>query len=133
GRDNDGELGVWLVGHLVTDDGDSLAVGLGWAPDVDDALAAQSRIDTDAPIEVAGRYLPSESPELNDVEEGERRALAIGDLLNLWTEPGPVYAGYVVLEQPLGDLDGIHQPPPLRDTSLNWLNVFYAAEWVIFA
>lgn len=133
GRDNDGELGAWLVGHLVTEAGDSLAVGLGWAPDADAALAAESRVATDEPIEVAGRYLPSESPELNDVEEGERRALSIGDLVNIWVDPSPVYAGYVVLEEPIGGLGAIHQPPPLRDNSLNWLNVFYAAEWVIFA
>ena len=133
GRDNDGQLGAWLVGHLVTEAGDSLAVGIGWAPDEDAALAAASEVRSDTPVEISGRYLPSESPELNDVEAGERRALSIAELVNLWADPQPVYAGYVVLEQPLAGLEAIHQPPPLRDTSLNWLNVFYAAEWVIFA
>ncbi|WP_208320376.1 SURF1 family cytochrome oxidase biogenesis protein [Salinibacterium sp. ZJ77] len=133
GRDNDGELGAWLVGHLLTEAGDSLAVGIGWAPDAQQALAAAARVETGKTLELAGRYLPSESPELNDVEAGERRALSVGELVNLWAEPSSPYAGYVVLEKPLGGLDAIHAPPPLRDTSLNWLNVFYAAEWVIFA
>ena len=130
-RENDGETGAWLVAHVVTDDGVSLAVGLGWAPDAAAAADAASRVPET--LEVAGRYLPSESPELNDVEKGERRALSIGELLNLWTEPGPVYAGYVVLSAPTPGLEAIHQPPPFRDTSLNWLNLFYAVEWVIFA
>lgn len=130
-RDNDGELGAWLVAHVVTDEGASLAVGLGWASDAAAASAAQARVPET--LEVAGRYLPSESPELNDAEEGERRVLAIGELINLWADPGPVYAGYVVLAEPTPGLEAIHQPPPIRDTSLNWLNVFYAIEWVIFA
>ncbi|WP_262406178.1 SURF1 family protein [Protaetiibacter sp. SSC-01] len=130
-RENDGELGFWLVAHVRTDDGASLAVGLGWAPDADSAEAAERAVPER--LEVAGRYLPTESPELNDVEDGERRVLSIGELLNLWEEPGPVYAGFVVMAEPTPGLDAIHQPPPERDTSLNWLNVFYAIEWVVFA
>ena len=133
GRDNDGVEGAWLVAHVITDEGVSLAVGLGWAPDADAAEAAEADVAVDVPFAVAGRYLPTESPEVNDVESGERRALSIGELLNLWQEPGPVYAGYVVLADPTPGLDAIHQPPPFRDVSLNWLNLFYAAEWVIFA
>jgi len=130
-RENDGVEGAWLVAHVVTEEGVSLAVGLGWAADADAAVAAEAHVPET--LAVAGRYLPSESPELNDVEKGERRVLAIGELINLWAEPGPVYAGYVVLAEPTPGLEAIHQPPPIRDTSLNWLNVFYAIEWVIFA
>jgi cytochrome oxidase assembly protein ShyY1 len=130
-RENDGVEGAWLVAHVVTEGGDSLAVGLGWAPDADAAHAAEARVPET--LEVAGRYLPSESPELNDVEKGERRGLSIAELLNLWADPGPVYAGYVVLAEPTPGLEAIHQPPPFHDTSLNWLNLFYAVEWVIFA
>ncbi len=130
-RENHGVEGFWLVAHVVTDDGASLAVGLGWAADADAAAAAEDAVPER--LEVAGRYLPTESPELNDVEDGERRVLSIGELINLWEEPGPVYAGFVVLADPTPGLDAIHQPPPIRDTSLNWLNVFYAIEWVVFA
>lgn len=133
GRDNDGVDGAWLVAHVMTDEGVSLAVGLGWAPDAEAAEAATAAVPVDEPFAVAGRYLPTESPEVNDVEAGERRALSIGELVNLWAEPAPVYAGYVVLAEPTPGLDAIHQPPPFRDASLNWLNLFYAAEWVIFA
>jgi surfeit locus 1 family protein len=130
-RENEGQLGAWLVGHVITDDGVSLAVGLGWAADADAAAAAEARVPET--LEVAGRYLPSESPALNETESGERRVLSVAELLNLWADPGPVYAGYVVQAEPTPGLQAIHQPPPIRDVSLNWLNVFYAAEWVIFA
>lgn len=131
-RENeDGELGAWLVAHVVLDEGGSLAVGLGWAPDADAAAFAEAQVPSS--LEIAGRYLPTESPELNDVAAGERRVLSIAELLNLWAEPGPVYAGYVVQATPTPGLEMIHQPPPVHDTSLNWLNLFYAAEWVIFA
>ena len=130
-RENEGETAYWLVAHVVTDAGDSLAVGLGWAPDAASAAAAEARVPET--LAVAGRYLPTESPELNEVETGERRVLSIGELLNLWEQPGPVYAGYVVLAEPTPGLQAIHQPPPIHDTSLNWLNVFYAIEWAIFA
>lgn len=133
GRDNDGPLGAWLVGHARTDAGDSLAVALGWAPDAAAAEAAIAGIPAGEPLELAGRYLPSESPEVNDVEEGERRAMSAAELVNLWAEPGTPYAGYLVLAEPLGGLDAIHSPPPLRGGDINWLNLFYALEWVIFA
>lgn len=133
GRQNHGVTGAWLVAHVVTDGGASLAVGLGWAPDADAAAAAEARVPTGEPFAVAGRYLPTESPEVDDVEAGEQSALSIGRLLNQWADPGPVFAGYVVQSTPTPGLDAIDQPPPFRDVSLNWLNLFYAAEWVIFA
>lgn len=133
GRDNDGSAGAWLVAHLVTDDGASLAVGLGWAPDAAAAEAAEASVPTGEPFAVAGRYLPAESPEEDDLEGGQRRALSIGELVNVWADPGPAYAGYVALAEPTPGLEAIHQPPPMRDASVNWLNLFYAAEWVIFA
>ncbi|QEO09296.1 SURF1 family protein [Protaetiibacter larvae] len=133
GRQNDGVAGAWLVAHVRTEEGASLAVGLGWAPDAAAAAAAESRVPTDGPLDIAGRYLPAESPEVDDVESGEQSALSIGRLLNQWTDPGPVFAGYVVLSTPTPGLEAIVQPPPFRDVSLNWLNLFYAAEWVIFA
>src|SRR5690606_31251662 len=127
-RENDGVEGAWLVAHVVTEEGVSLAVGLGWAADADAAVAAEAHVPPT--LACAGRYLPTESPRRNDVEKGERRGVAIGELINLWAGPGPVSAGYAVLAEPRPGLEAIHQPPPSRDTSLNWLNVFYAIEWV---
>jgi surfeit locus 1 family protein len=130
-RDNGrGERGFWLVGHLVTGDGSSLAVALGWSAD-HPALLAEGATPTGR--EWLGRYLPPEAPQSSDFEAGERSALSVADLVNLWADPGPVYGGYLVLAEPLSGLEPIRADAPERAVALNWLNVFYAIEWVLFA
>jgi hypothetical protein len=44
-----------------------------------------------------------------------------------------VYASYVVQRGAPDGLTQIDSPPPIAQTELNWLNIFYAAEWIIFA
>jgi surfeit locus 1 family protein len=132
GRLNDGELGWWAVAHAVTSDGDSLAVALGWASTPEAAAEAGDRV-TDADGVVTGRFLGSEAPQDQDFEAGERSALAVAELVNLWAEPGPVYGGYVVSAEAPAGLETISAPPPEQQVQLNWLNVFYAVEWIIFA
>jgi len=133
GRENDGERGSWLIAHVLTEEGFSLAVGLGWAPDEDSAAAAEVLVPVGERMLFAGRYLPSESVELDDFRRGEQRSLSIAALVNLWQQPSRVYPGYLALEKATPGLVDIYQPPPFRDVSLNWLNLFYAAEWAIFA
>lgn len=128
GRDNGlGERGTWLVGHLVTDDGVSLAVALGWSADREPTASDLDR------AEWIGRYLPTEEPQSSNFEEGERSALAVAELVNLWADPGPVYGGYLVLAEPLPGLDPIRADAPEREVTLNLLNAFYAIEWALFA
>jgi surfeit locus 1 family protein len=128
GRDSGaGERGSWLVGHLVTAEGTSLAVALGWSPEAEPSASDLDR------AEWVGRYLPTEAPQSSDFEAGERSALSVPDLINLWADPGPVYGGYLVLAEPLAGLDPIRADAPERAVTLNWLNVFYAIEWVLFA
>ena len=133
GRLNGGVSGAWLVGHVRTDDGASIAVALGWAPDADAASAAEENASGD-PREWLGRYLVSESPHESDFEAGERNVVSVGEQINLWAEaPDTVYAGYLVAAEPVSGLSAIDSPAPVRDVNLNLLNLFYAAEWVIFA
>jgi cytochrome oxidase assembly protein ShyY1 len=133
GRSNDGVSGAWLVAHGVTADGASLAVALGWAPDEDAARAAADSVAVENASRL-GRYLASESPHNSEFEEGVRSALSVGELINLWAEaPDTVYAGYLVAAEAPGGLEPIDSPPPLRDVNVNLLNLFYAAEWVLFA
>ena len=56
-------------------------------------------------------------------------------LYNLWTgvDGIDVYAAYVVERDAPAGLAQIDSPPPIQQSTLNWLNIFYAAEWVIFA
>jgi len=125
--DGRGATGTWVVGHLVTPDGVSLAVALGWSPDESPATMPDER------LEWVGRYQLSEEPQGSDFENGEQHALSVPDLVNRWADPGPVYAGYLVLAEPTAGLEPIVAAPPEREVTLNLLNVFYAIEWVLFA
>jgi surfeit locus 1 family protein len=132
GRNNgDDADGAWLVAHFVTDDGVTLAVALGWAPDADTAAAAQARPSWAGPL--VGRYLPSEAPTDSDFAAGERSALSVAELINIWPDAQPTYGGYLVVEEAWPGLDQIYSPPPVREIEFNLLNVFYALEWAIFA
>lgn len=127
GRALDGRPGAWLVGHLVTDAGDSLAVALGFLPD--GAAAGDPEIDRE---EWIGRYLPSEEPQSSDFEAGEFSAMSTAALVNLWAQAGPVYGGFLVVDGPPPGYEQIVATAPEREVALNWLNLFYAIEWAIF-
>jgi len=142
-RLNKGRSGWWVVGHVNLErDGRpvALAVARGWAPDKASAQAAVERLsrqaDTD-PQRVVGRILPDEQPEVptDKKDPTAMRTLGVGALYNLWTgvDGMPVYAAYVVERGAPAGLVQIYSPPPIAQTELNWLNIFYAAEWIIFA
>lgn len=122
-----GEPGDWVIRHVVTEGGASLAVAAGYGP-VGAGIPQLPLGEAD----LVGRYVPSESPQLSDFEAGERTAISVAELINLWSEPGPVYSGYLVLDQAPPGLETIAAPPPELPTELNLLNLFYAIEWVIF-
>ncbi len=140
GRLQAGTAGYWVTGRLITDESNptSLAVALGWAPTLTLAETAQS--DAVATLgasdqDLLGRYLPGEEPRFEDALTGERSALSIAALVNVWPDySGDVYAGYlIVTEPPVAGLEAITAPPPLPEQQVNLLNLFYAIEWVIFA
>lgn len=136
-RLNEGEDGYWVIGHLSTESDAGLAVAFGWTGSEDQAEDALARLQADAPFpaSVSGRYLPSEAPQSGDFENGEYSAMSTAALVNLWqtVDDGGVYGGFVVLDDPADGLEAIYSPPPSTEIEINWLNIFYAAEWVIFA
>ncbi|QEO15214.1 SURF1 family protein [Agromyces intestinalis] len=143
GRLNDGVLGTWVVAHLEVTDAPpgGLPIALGWAPDIVAAQSALDRfeasVDPDEPVRVIGRFLPSEPPTDPD-HDGDPHAMStvsVAALINLWADfdDRPVYFGYVTAAEPAPGLEAISSPPPEEQAELNWLNVFYAVEWVVFA
>jgi surfeit locus 1 family protein len=142
GRVNDGETGWWVVAHLEVTDADpgGLPVALGWAPDEQaarDALAGfESAARAGDEVEVVGRFLPSEAPiRPEDGEDPQAmRTVAVAHLINVWADydERPVYFGYVTATDPVAGLEAIVSPPPEQEAELNWLNVFYAIEWIVF-
>ncbi len=149
-RRNGDEAGAWVVGHFSTEEAPrgNLAVGIGWAPDVESANRALARIESGfagEPMVIEGRYMPGDAPVAPGPEQDPDRLLSMvpAQLVNLWQPfEGRAYAGFLVLHPggmlssdalDAAGLDTIESVPPLPVESINWLNLFYAAEWVVFA
>lgn len=142
-RLNDGKAGWWVVGHVNVDAGGgeliALAVARGWAPDEATAKAVEARLADapETPQRIVGRILPDEQPQVPDDKKNPTamKTLGVGQLYNLWSgvDGMDVYNAYVVDRTPPAGLVKIDSPPPIQQNELNWLNLFYAAEWIIFA
>lgn len=141
-RLNHGESGYWVVAHMTADDGAGLAVALGWTASESEAkMLAEKIVEGSVPeastveTTVTGRLVADEGPQTSDFQSGELHALSVGAMVNLWSvsDAAGVYNGYVVSNTPLAGLETINAPAPDTSVEVNWLNLFYAAEWVIFA
>lgn len=139
-RFNGGTSGVWVISRFVSVDSANLAVARGWAPDEQagcDVIEALSTSAQNAPVTVTGRFLPAEAPEVpaEGSDPHSMSTVSPAALINLWTgfTDQPVYSGYVVDAVPPAGLSAIDSPVPEEEVSLNWLNVFYAVEWIVFA
>ncbi|MBZ4486940.1 SURF1 family protein [Microbacterium sp. cx-55] len=140
-RFNDGEEGFWVTGQLRTDDAEptSIAVAVGWAETREQADAAAAALNADAPanLEVTGRLIPDEGPvpPSSGADPTDMTRMSPAALLSRWHDAVDlnVYRQFVVADDPFGGLVDIHSPAPDAGASVNWLNIFYAAEWVVFA
>jgi surfeit locus 1 family protein len=134
-RINYGVTGYWVVGHMVDTGGTSVAVAFGWAKTRAEADSAATTLQSATGDErVVGRYQPPEPPDQQDFEHGVHSAVSIPALINEWKDaPTAVYGGYIVAKQPSAGLAHIYSPKPTNAVTLDWLNVFYAIEWVVFA
>jgi len=139
-RFNDGEEGYWVTGQFRVDGAapSSIAVAVGWAQTREQAEAAASALSAGAgdPQRMTGRLIADEGPvppPRTDPQELTRMSPAA--LLSRWHDVDGVaiYRQFVVADDPAAGLVDIHSPAPDAGTSVNWLNIFYAAEWVIFA
>jgi cytochrome oxidase assembly protein ShyY1 len=131
-----GRSGYWTVGHFRTDAGDTLAVGIGWTPDRDAALAAADHWNADAsalPTDLTGRYQQGESPAEPTSKDPLAAEMSAAAFVNTWADPGPAYPGYITMRPAPSALQTITSPAPQVEVELNFLNLFYAAEWVLFA
>ena len=138
-RLNGGESGYWVVSHFITSEGAHIAVARGWAPDKKAAEAARENLQVGIAVEVTlnGRFVAAEAPTVP--KEGrdphEMTTVAPAALINIWTgyTDQPVYFGYIVDAEAAPGLAVIDSPVPIESADLNWLNVFYALEWAVFA
>jgi cytochrome oxidase assembly protein ShyY1 len=150
GRLRDGESGFWVVTAFAVNGAPVLSgagaspqtwipVARGWVADPADAPAPPSGI-----VELTGRLLPSEAPVPETAPEpGRATAVSVAELINYWdvsSYPGfiaataEVSAGTDLSAQAIdSDLKPLRIGPQPPAQQVNWLNLFYSLEWVVFA
>lgn len=139
GRNVEGTEAVLVISSLLVelDDGTSarLPVARGWLPSAD-VTDAEGRIDPalvpaapQGEIEISGRLEASEAAS-GGVEGSVVREIATPLLVNEWGTP--MYAGYVSLDEPVGALRALPAAESDFSRGLNWQNIGYSFQWVIF-
>jgi cytochrome oxidase assembly protein ShyY1 len=147
GRLNGGAMGYWIVSAFAVQDAPVLSglratpqtwipVARGWVADPADAAPPPS-----GTVELTGRLLPSEAPLPNtDAGPGRASAVSVAELINVWEVSS--YPGFVAASSEAsggtdvgaaGDIKPLNVGPQPPAEKINWLNLFYAAEWVVFA
>ena len=153
-RYNDGAPGYWVTGQLRLWDGASpfdadaepvsLAVAIGWAPTLEEAEDAASALEAlvaegeaTEPIELTGRLVSDEGPALppRGADPQTLTTMSSAALLGQWHDVDQlsVYRPYLVSDAASEGLAVISSPAPSEGSGVNWLNIFYAVEWAIFA
>lgn len=127
-KSQDNTDGEWLVHNFMVGDA-CLPVVVGFGVDID---LGQFIVIDDSPSTLSGRLVPSDDIIAGDVQSDHRTIVAAADLINEWSCES-MYDGYVVLDEAVDPLDSIPTSPPVPQAVLNWLNVFYAIEWIAFA
>lgn len=145
-RFNDDVEGYWVTGQLRVAGAaqpTSVAVATGWTQSLDQAneaaaeLTRQAEADPTAVIEVTGRLISDEGPAVPpagaDPQTLTRMSPAM--LLGRWHDIADVsvFRQYIASQTAIGPLEDISSPAPDERSRVNWLNIFYAAEWAVFA
>ncbi|MCC2033916.1 SURF1 family cytochrome oxidase biogenesis protein [Microbacterium allomyrinae] len=145
-RYNDGVEGYWVTGQLrldTTETPTSVAVALGWAASEAEALEAVDRLEAESSgtrpevVDVTGRLISDEGPVLprSSADPQTMTRMSPAALLGRWHDVDrlDVYRPYIASTAPFGGLSAISSPAPDERSNVNWLNIFYAAEWAVFA
>lgn len=138
--------GYWIVSNssVLLEDSDeigSLTIALGFSPTLEAAKASREEIMDSLQVEAfvvrSGRYLQTEAPvDLPDPAAPYLLgSLSLAQLVNLYSsEPVKSFAGIMALDAAPGfGLETIEIRPPEPGTRVNWLTLFYALEWALFA
>lgn len=145
-RYDDGAEGFWVTGQLRVADTatpTSIAVALGWTASREEAEAAAASMEAEvaadpgALVDLTGRIISDEGPQPppRGAEASELTRMSPAALLGRWhdVEGLDVYRPYLTSAAGFAGLSPIHSPAPAEGSNVNWLNIFYAVEWVVFA
>lgn len=134
------EVGTWVIARFHADlpDGDraELAVAVGWLSDTQPAQSLTSYELPEGVQELRGRFFPAEPAVQRGAFDGRHLAsMSPAVMINVWEEPLQTlrYSGYLILEDAPEGLVQIYSPAPDLTAEPNFLNLFYAFEWVVFA
>ena len=136
-RLQDGEEGYWVVTAFKVDGapgGEVIPVVRGWVAEPGDAEPAP-----EGKAAVVGRLLPSEAPLAQTPVQGHVPSLSTAELVNLWDTPS--YSAFVTAHEltvdgaapDTGRMETVLVDAQPEETPVNWLNIFYALEWIVFA
>lgn len=138
--------GYWVIANsnVLLEDGEStgsLSVGIGFTESLSVAESARveimESIQAQAFLEQTGRYLQTEGPEAIKASGKPYllESFSLAQLVNLYSGEGvESLAGFMVLDTAPGfGLESIVIAPPEPGTQVNWLTLFYALEWALFA
>lgn len=123
--------------HVRLDDGTDarVPVARGWLP-AGDVRAADGTIDRAAipaaptgVVTVSGLLEASEAAS-GGIEDGIAPQIATPMLVNAWGSP--MFAGYVAVTDPADGLRPMPAASSAFSQGLNWQNVGYAAQWILF-
>ena len=147
GRLYNGQKGFWIVSAFAVENAPKLSgvaaspntwipVARAWVAD-----AAQAGPPPSGTITLTGRLLPSEAPVPNvDAGPGRASAVAVAELINIWDVSS--YQGFIAATSevaggvPVAANDAakpLNIPAQPPEQQINWLNLFYSVEWVVFA
>ncbi|WP_312180450.1 SURF1 family protein [Arthrobacter sp.] len=136
-RLQDGADGYWVVTAFAVDGapaGALMPVVRGWTDDPSKAGSAP-----EGEVTITGRLLPAEAPVAGPVPEDTVAALSTAELGNIWDKP--LYSAFVTAhdtqtaagEGAGSGLETVVTAPQPQEKTVNWLNIFYAVEWFVFA
>lgn len=142
-RYNDGVEGYWVTGQLRVAEAatpTSIAVAVGWTDSrevANEVTAELNASDASTSVELTGRIISDEGPAVppRGADAFELTRMSPAALLGQWSdvEGLDVYRPYLTAAEPIEGLQSIHSPAPTELSPVNWLNVFYAIEWAVFA
>ncbi|GAA2555031.1 cytochrome oxidase assembly protein ShyY1 [Neomicrococcus aestuarii] len=133
-RLNEGVKGYWVVSAIAVDGAPENAVMpvvRGWTA-TNDWLDKTADPEPAGQITVEGRLLPPEAPVDEHPDVNNMGSLSPAQLTNQWDRV--TYSGFVTQNNSTvaGLTPAIVDPQP-QETPINWLNIFYGFEWVVFA
>jgi hypothetical protein len=141
-RQIDGRDGYWVIANSTNPVGKSVTVVLGFAADLASAEKARLAIMS-APAEAdftsGNGVLAQGEPPLaaDDAKSYLLGSVAPAQLLNLFAPDAAIDAepGFVILldSEVATGLEQVTLGAPRGGNELNWLNIFYGAEWALFA